>query len=216
MNELDEYKHKLEEARKISVEDTANEVRWIGFECIRCGECCRGEDNSVLTFPHEVQRIIGATGEKWLDVAEPPSTGEWDCDGNFHTLEWRLRRKDDNCRYYSDSGCLIYGARPALCTTYPFYLEDGTLKFSECLGLGKKISTEASIALAEKIIGRHITEIEEAIRLISRYEDFERGVASPDGFCIVHDSQGEHRFKWDELPGLKGKFASGGFTPHPQ
>jgi Fe-S-cluster containining protein len=214
MKELDEHKHKLEEARKISIHDTADEVRRIGFECIRCGECCRGEDNSVLAFPHEIKRIISATGEKWLHVAEPPSTGEWDCDGNFHTLEWRLRRKDDNCKYYSDNGCLIYSARPALCMTYPFYLEDGLLKFSECSGLGKQISTEASIALAQKIVERYITEIEEAILLISRYEDFERGVASPDGLCIVHDSEGEHRLKWDQLPCLQVQCTGKEFNSH--
>jgi hypothetical protein len=39
---------------------------------------------------------------------------------------------------------------------------------------------------------RHLFEIQEAIALLERYRDFERGEARKGGGCIVHDSEGEH------------------------
>jgi hypothetical protein len=191
----------LDEAGKISVDDIANQVRRSGFECIKCGCCCIGEDNCVLVFPDEIRRIISVTGESWLEVAEPPKIGEWDSDGNFHTLEWRLKKKDGNCRYFVDGKCIIYEVRPAICKTYPFYLDNGTIKCSLCRGLGRRISAQASQSLACDILERYITEIEEAIKLTSRYRDFMRGKPSNKGICIVHDSFGEHRIDWKDLPG---------------
>ncbi len=202
--QLEDLRLKLEEARRISEEDLAARIREIGFACIRCGECCTGDDNSVVVYPFEIRRIMALTGESWLDMVEPPSIGEWDNQGNFHTLEWRIRKCEGSCKFYSAKSCecRAYEARPLLCSTYPFYLDDGALRCSECRGLGKPIEPAQAGKIAALLKERNIVEIREAIALLEKYEDFPRG--SPGkGICVVHDSEGEHKIGWDQLPGLR-------------
>ncbi|MGA9099193.1 MAG: YkgJ family cysteine cluster protein [Methanotrichaceae archaeon] len=190
---LEDLRCKLELARGISAEDLALQIRQIGFECKRCGECCTGEDNSVVVFPFEIRRILTATEELWQEIVESPSEGEWDISGNFHTLEWRLKKEKGSCKFYSCEECKCYESRPLICKTYPFYLDDGILCFSECQGLGAKICIKESEEIAVKLIERNVTEIIESIAVLEKYEDFERGRPSINGACIVHDSDGEHR-----------------------
>ncbi|MFB3766459.1 MAG: YkgJ family cysteine cluster protein [Methanotrichaceae archaeon] len=188
-----ELRSKLEVAKGISAESLASQIRQIGFECKRCGECCTGEDNSVVVFPFEIRNLQKATDEPQHEIAEPPSDGEWDESGNFHTLEWRLKKEKGSCKFYTDEECKCYGSRPLLCRTYPFYLDDGVLCFSECKGLGLKIGKKESEEIAAGLIERNVTEIVESIALLEKYEDFERGRPSANGVCIIHDSEGEHR-----------------------
>jgi len=203
---LADLKLQLERAESLFAGTIAREIMRIGFRCRRCGDCCRGEENSVALFPFEIRKImVEAGGEGWLEVAEPPPEGEWDSEGNFHTLEWRLAKAGRDCKYHSEEGCRIYEARPLLCKTYPFYLEDGRLRWSECRGLGGPIGLEESKRLAELLKRRQIVEIKEAIDLVRRYEDFERGDPSPYGQCVVHDSEGEHEIEWSEIPGALGR-----------
>ena len=228
---LKELERDLLACDRISEEELASRIREIGFQCRRCGDCCTGEDNSVIVFPSEVRAIIEATGGSWLDIARPPSEGEMDIDGNFHTLEWRLAKCGESCKFYSsrkkdtekepgcgiscdadlkksrETGCRIYEVRPALCSTYPFYLDDEGLQVSECMGLGGLIDVDASRVIAEKLIKRRRKEIMEAIALMERFEDFERPVdvnrtakAKGKGICVVHDSEGEHRISFSLLP----------------
>ena len=182
----------LRKAKAQSKVDLAAEIRDMGFSCQGCGECCRGEDNSVLVFPQEIRAIEEATGLSWAEVAEPPQEGEWDTEGYFHTLEWRLAKVGEACRFYQGGVCAIYPVRPILCRSYPFYLDRGKLMASECRGLGKKIDAQEAERLAETLIARQIIEIEEAIALLERYRDFPRGPPGERGI-IVHDSEGEQR-----------------------
>ena len=177
-------------------------IQSVGFRCLRCGKCCRGEDNSVAVFPFEVRAIMERTGQSWLQVVEPPTEGEWDLEGNFHTLEWRLRKNGERCQYYYDGGCQIYPVRPLLCRTYPFYLEEDGLGISECEGFDDKTGTKDALLLATLLKERRLVEIKEALELIRRYRDFRRGSPSPKGVCVVHDSEGEHRIEWHRLPGF--------------
>lgn len=195
----------LEEAEALAAETIALEIVRIGFRCVRCGDCCRGEDNSVAVFPFEVRAIMAETGEGWLGAVEPPLEGEWDSQGNFHTLEWRLSKTGRDCKYYSENGCRIYGKRPLICQTYPFYLEEDRLHWSECRGLGGEIGLDEARKLAELLKRRQIVEIREAIELVRKYENFERGEPSPQGRCVVHDSEGEHEIEWFEIPGALGR-----------
>jgi Fe-S-cluster containining protein len=191
--QIKELQRRLEDARKISPKDLAVQIQKIGFRCLRCGDCCTGDENSVVVFPFEIRRVLCITGEAWQDVAEPPTIGDWDNEGDFHTLEWRLKKESGSCKFYSPEGCRIYGARPLLCSTYPFYLDSGVLRCSECCGLGEEIDSTEAEKIAEKLIKRSITEISEAIALLKVYRDFERGQPKKGGACIVHDSEGEHR-----------------------
>ncbi len=179
-------------AKDLSLITLAASIRKLGFHCQECGECCRGEDNSVVVFPAEIRSIQMATSQEWLEVAGPPEEGEWDRDGCFHTLEWRLRKEGEDCRFYQNGRCSVYPCRPMLCRTYPFYLDNGELMCSECRGLGCKIEDDEATKLAKQLIMRYLFEIQEAIALLERYQDFERGEAKKEGGCIVHDSEGKH------------------------
>ncbi|VVB71485.1 Putative zinc- or iron-chelating domain protein [uncultured archaeon] len=187
-----ELREDLLAARKLSTENLAQQIQENGFSCQLCGECCQGMDNSVVVFPFEIRRIKAASGLEWLQAAEPPEEGEYDREGCFHTLEWRLKRIDGSCRFYQSGRCSIYEARPLLCSTYPFYLDRGRLQCSLCRGLGCKIDPEKAGEMAELLILRYTTEIEEAILLLEKYQDFERGRPRKGGRCIVHDSEGMH------------------------
>jgi uncharacterized protein len=194
---LRDLRRQREAASRISPDQLASRIREIGFGCLRCGDCCTGPDNSVLAFPKEIRRAMEATGETWQEIAEPPDIGEADLQGDFHTLEWRLKKVGDSCKFYTCRGCSIYDARPILCSTYPFYMEGETLLTSECRGLGREMSLEDSHNLARTLIKRRLTEIDEAISLVEKYSDFERGELSQSGDWVVHDSEGEHRFPKD-------------------
>lgn len=196
--QIRELQRSLAEARRISLKDLAVRIQEIGFLCQRCGECCTGEENSVTVFPFEIRRMLCNTGDAWEEVAEPPAVGEWDSEGDFHTLEWRLKKETGSCKFYSHNGCRIYNARPLLCSTYPFYLDSGALRCSECRGLGGKIDPAEAEKIAAKLIERSVTEIAEAIALLKAYRDFERGRPKKGGACIVHDSEGEHRILPDD------------------
>jgi Fe-S-cluster containining protein len=191
----------LRAAQGISPETLAARISDIGFKCLGCGQCCRGQDNSVVVFPIEIRAIQAAMGLPWLDVVSPPEEGEWDRKGCFHTLEWRLKKEGGSCRFYQNGRCSVYRARPMLCTTYPFYLDNCVLMCSECRGLGGRIESCESDKMAELLILRYLFEIQEAIALLERYQDFERGEAKKGGGCIVHDSEGEHRIVGEELFG---------------
>jgi uncharacterized protein len=192
-------------AKRLSATKLASRIQRIGFHCLRCGECCRGEDNSVVAFPQEIRRILISTGLSWLEVVSPPEEGEWDRDGCFHTLEWRLKKEGKSCRFYQNGRCSVYHDRPMLCRTYPFYLDNDELMCSECRGLGGKIESEEANKMAEQLTMRYLIEIQEAIALLERYRDFERGEAKKGGGCIVHDSEGEHRIVDGELRDLGGR-----------
>ena len=183
----------LEKVKSLSADELAAQILDIGFKCLGCGECCSGEDNSVVAFPVEVRKIQAATGLGWLEVVQPPDAGEWDKDGCFHTLEWRLKKEGESCRFYEDGRCGIYQSRPGLCSTYPFYLDEGVLQYSLCRGIGGVIEPSEAKELANRVIRRSILELTEAIALTEKFEDFERGRSSECGVCVVHDSEGEHR-----------------------
>jgi Fe-S-cluster containining protein len=182
----------LDAAKRLSSDQLAKEISDIGFKCQNCSECCHGEDNSVVVFPFEIRKILTATKLNWLEVVQPPKEGEWDSSGCFHTLEWRLRKEGVSCLFLQDNRCSIYENRPMLCGTYPFYLNQGILQCSECMGLGSVIDPEDAKRIAMKLLERYITEILEAISLLEKYEDFERGRPRESGKCIVHDSEGKH------------------------
>jgi Fe-S-cluster containining protein len=197
---LAELRENLEAAKRISTRDLAAQISEIGFRCIKCGECCVDEDCSVVVFPFEIRRIMAATGEGWLDCVEPPAEGEWDSQGNFHTLEWRIKKENGSCKFYSDGNCRIHAARPFICSTYPFYLDDCLLRCSQCRGFRRQIEPANAEEMAARLIERRISEVQESIALLERYQDFQRGSNSAHGACIVHDSEGEHIISWDLIP----------------
>ena len=87
-----------------------------------------------------------------------------------------------------------------LCRTYPFYIEELKLHTCECEGLGYPISAEDSRKLAENLLFRYISELEDMLAMYEKYVNFRRGEKGLElakkslekGTCtyIVHDSTG--------------------------
>lgn len=126
-----------------------------------------------------------------------------DFEGSIHAFGWALRRKTNgDCIYYSENigRCGIYPVRPMLCRTYPFYLEELKLQTCECEGLGYPISPENSRKLAEKLLYRYFSELEDTLAVYENYVDFRTGDNGPElakqnlekgrYTYVVHDSTG--------------------------
>lgn len=176
----------------VNIDETrlADKIKHIGFRCRRCAQCCRAEygDNTVFIFPFEIRRICGETGLCRDDFVKPTPSEDEDSEGNIHTFEWVLRKNRD-CIFQKDGLCTVYKSRPYICRTYPFYLLEGRLMFSECAGLGGEISNEESRRFAVLLKERYMTEIKEMISLLERFGGFNPGGR---GKVCVHDSEGGH------------------------
>ncbi len=185
-----ELKKSLDRASKIDEKLLADKIRAIGFKCLRCAQCCREEfgNNTVAVFPFEIRLICEKTGFKWKEIVNPTPSQDVDTEGNIHTFEWVLGKNGD-CIFLKNGLCEIYDCRPHICTTYPFYLQDGQLMVSECSGTGGEISNEGSQKLAALLKKRYIAEIRESIALLEKFRGFVPG--GMRGIC-VHDSEGEH------------------------
>lgn len=126
-----------------------------------------------------------------------------DCEGRIHAFGWILRRKrNGDCIFLEKDThrCRIYPVRPMLCSTYPFYLEGLRLHTCECEGLGSPISIEDSRKLAEDLLLRYVSELEDTLVTYENFVDFRRdenglelakkSLESHTCTCIVHDSMG--------------------------
>ncbi|ELY71552.1 YkgJ family cysteine cluster protein [Natrinema versiforme] len=209
----------LEDARRLAIDDLADAIESIGFECTRCGACCTGEaedDHTATVFPDEVRDLEESDeydGDyDWRDIARPMPYGlseneAGDLEGE--TFEWALQTDDcGDCTFYEedDSGtgaCTAHGDRPLICQTYPFSValsgtsqpmgeavdEAGVVRAHECEGLGRDISRDDAEDLARALKERAVRELEEAIAVRDEYEP-----ASPaPGEVVVHDSEGPKR-----------------------
>jgi hypothetical protein len=128
-------------------------------------------------------------------------------DGGGETFEWALQTAENgDCVFLQEQGegtrCSIYDARPLLCQTYPFRLElpgtgapgdgavaaEGRVRASECPGLGRPLSRERALAIAETLRDRAVRELRETIALRERYEPRPGKTG-----IVVHDSEGAKR-----------------------
>ena len=170
----------LAAARELDTAELADAIERIGFECTRCGACCKGEDgeHTATVFPDEV-RAIGAgssDGEPtgaydWRDVARPMPFGltEGEDGPEGDTFEWALRTDAcGDCTFYEGgetpgSGtCTIYEDRPLICETYPFSVAVGSDDAEGGLGttepMGGVVETEGMVRAHEcEGLGRDIS-----------------------------------------------------------
>jgi Fe-S-cluster containining protein len=133
----------LDRARDLSVDALADAIETIGFECTRCGHCCKSEDDDPHTatvFPDEVRELEDATERDWREIARPMPYG-LDEDGHGETFEWALQTKAcGDCTFYEEGEasetphedgeaveakdgtgtCTVHDDRPLICETYPF------------------------------------------------------------------------------------------------
>ncbi|MFZ2500063.1 MAG: YkgJ family cysteine cluster protein [Methanosarcina sp.] len=126
-----------------------------------------------------------------------------DYEGNIHAFGWMLRRKRNSDCIFLEKGtsrCRTYPVRPMLCRTYPFYIEELSLHTCECEGLGHHISAEDSKKLAENLLYRYLSELEDMLSMYEKFEDFRReekgmelakkSLEKGTFTYIVHDSTG--------------------------
>ncbi|MFB6168612.1 MAG: YkgJ family cysteine cluster protein [Haloferacaceae archaeon] len=206
----------LARARALDVDALADAVESIGFECTRCGACCKGyvddeggDPHTATVFPDEVRDLQAATEYDWRDVARPMPYGLTGDDATGETFEWALETDDcGDCTFYEDGEraddpgrCTVHGDRPLVCKTYPFSVglggtgqpmggvvdEEGPVRAHECEGLGRAISREDAEELARALKERAIRELEEAIAVRENYRPTDE-----DG-VVVHDSEGQKR-----------------------
>ncbi|MFP9191644.1 YkgJ family cysteine cluster protein [Natronosalvus vescus] len=136
----------LERARDLSIDDIAAAIESIGFECTRCGACCRGhgdDEHTATAFPDEVRALAGQdepasrSGDgtpdpdpdeyDWRDVARPMPYGLQDGENGLEgeTFEWALQTDGcGDCTFYTEDdgigACTVHENRPLICRTYPF------------------------------------------------------------------------------------------------
>jgi Fe-S-cluster containining protein len=133
---VESLESELARARDLDVASLADAIEAIGFECTRCGACCKaaegcdddgdGDAHTATVFPDEVRRLQDATGHDWRDVARPMpyGLGAGD-DPSGETFEWALQTDAcGDCAFYEESGgvgtCTVHADRPLICRTYPF------------------------------------------------------------------------------------------------
>jgi Fe-S-cluster containining protein len=133
----------LVRARDLDVADLADAIESIGFECTRCGACCKAEaddPHTATVFPDEVRDLQDATEYDWRDVARPMPYGleaaggedetatadEAEAEPSGETFEWALQTDAcGGCVFYEEAddgtgACSVHGDRPLICETYPF------------------------------------------------------------------------------------------------
>jgi len=133
----------LDRARALDVSDLADAVESIGFECTRCGACCKANEgprgdgdasdgdaadpHTATVFPDEVRELQATTGYDWRDVARPMPYGlsEGPDGPAGETFEWALRTDAcGDCTFYEEEDgegrCTVHDDRPLICETYPF------------------------------------------------------------------------------------------------
>ncbi|CAI48658.1 uncharacterized protein NP_1134A [Natronomonas pharaonis DSM 2160] len=210
----------LGRAESLSVDELADAIESIGFECTRCGGCCTAIDDEAGTEPHtatvfpdEVRQLQAAADERfetsydWRDVARPMPYG-LDEDGTGETFEWALQTDAcGDCTFYEEAddgtgACTVHEDRPLVCQTYPFSLALGGTGEP----MGEAVDREGLVRAHEcEGLGRDIdretaeelaeTLKERSIRdLEEAIELRERYEPRPDADgAVVHDSEGSKR-----------------------
>ncbi|WP_129114808.1 YkgJ family cysteine cluster protein [Halegenticoccus tardaugens] len=211
----------LERARDLDVSDLADSIESIGFECTRCGACCKGYDanggerepHTATVFPDEIRRLGEATGYDWRDVARPMPYGlaeASDGDGlEGETFEWALRADAcGDCAFYAedDAGtgtCTVHDDRPLICRTYPFSVRLG----GTSQPAGEAVDEEGMVRAHEcEGLGRDISRddaealarslkeraVRDVAEAIAVRDRYEPADPGP-GEVVVHDAEGAKR-----------------------
>jgi Fe-S-cluster containining protein len=130
---MDSLEAELDRARALDVGELADAIEAIGFECTRCGACCKAETcgegeadpHTATVFPDEIRRLQDTGDYDFRDVARPMPYG-LDDDGEGETFEWALATDGcGDCTFYAEDddgtgACTVHGDRPLICRTYPF------------------------------------------------------------------------------------------------
>ena len=141
---MESLEAELERARDLSVADLADAIESIGFECTRCGACCKAnepqgeggesEPHTATLFPDEARELQAAAEANfeeeydWRDVARPMPYGVTESEDGpeGETFEWAIQTDAcGDCAFYAEDAdgtgaCTVHDSRPLVCRTYPF------------------------------------------------------------------------------------------------
>ncbi|WP_254280049.1 YkgJ family cysteine cluster protein [Haloarcula marina] len=174
---MESLEAELDRARDLDEAELADAVESIGFECTRCGACCKAgeaacddggaasetdpEPHTATVFPDEI-RALQAEGYDFRDVARPMPYGiEQTPDGpRGETFEWALQTDDcGDCTFYTEDddgvgACSVHGDRPLICRTYPFSVALG----GTSQPMGEAVDTDGIVRAHEcEGLGRDIS-----------------------------------------------------------
>jgi len=181
---MDSLETELDRARDLDVAALADAIEEIGFECTRCGACCKGyepedgegeetdadstadrEPHTATVFPDEVRELQESTDYDWRDVARPMPYGLTDGDEGLEgeTFEWALQTDScGDCAFYTEAAdgtgsCGVHEDRPLICQTYPFSVDLG----GTSQPMGKAVDEEGMVRAHEcEGLGRDISREE--------------------------------------------------------
>ena len=125
---MESLEAELDQARALAVSDLADAIAEIGFDCTRCGACCKAETcgstpdddadtepHTATVFPDEIRRLQDTGDQEYdfRDVARPMPYGLEDGpEGQTgETFEWALQT--DGC-----GDCTFYEEREASETSH--------------------------------------------------------------------------------------------------
>ncbi|MFC6951592.1 YkgJ family cysteine cluster protein [Halorubellus litoreus] len=220
---MDSLETELGRARDLDTAELADAIETIGFECTRCGACCKSEaddPHTATVFPEEVRTLQGVNDDAdagsdeaydWRDVARPMPYGlEETQDGTVsgETFEWALQTDAcGDCTFYEEDAdgtgaCTVHEDRPLICETYPFSVALG----GTSQPMGDAVD-EAGMVRAHECegLGRDIAR-EDAEALAAALKEravreLEEAIGVRDNYepvdagdgVVVHDSEGAKR-----------------------
>jgi Fe-S-cluster containining protein len=208
-----------ERAESLDVGELADAIEAIGFECTRCGACCKavdgceggdadeegadtggeGHDHTATVFPDEVRELQATDDYDWRDVARPMPYGlvEGEDGSQGETFEWALATDDcGDCTFYAEDdgvgACTVHGDRPLVCRTYPFSVALG----GTSQPMGEAVDEEGMVRAHEcEGLGRDISreEAEELARALKEraIRELDEAVAVRDSYRPVERDSGE-------------------------
>jgi len=174
---MESLEAELDRAGELDVAELADAIESIGFECTRCGACCKaetcgGEDedgdtepHTATAFPGEISRIQARDDYDWRDVARPMPYGLTEDEGEpgGETFEWALQTDScGDCTFYAEDedgtgACTVHEDRPLICQTYPFSVALG----GTSQPMGEAVDEEGMVRAHEcEGLGRDISRAE--------------------------------------------------------
>jgi len=186
---MESLEAELERARELDVGELADAIESIGFECTRCGACCKAEtcggdggqtdaeteSHTATVFPDEVRRLQQREEYDWRDVARPMPYGlvEGDDGQTGDTFEWALQTDAcGDCTFYTEGAdgtgaCTAHEDRPLICQTYPFSVALG----GTSQPMGEAVDAEGMVRAHEcEGLGRDISR-EDAEKLAATLKE---------------------------------------------
>jgi len=205
------------------VSELADAIESIGFECTRCGACCKAEtcgddggqsdaeteSHTATVFPDEIRRLQDRGDYDWRDVARPMPYGltEGEDGPEGETFEWALQTDAcGDCTFYAEDedgtgACTVHGDRPLICQTYPFSVALGgtSQPMGESVDQAGIVRAHECEGLGRDISREDAAELAEALKERAIRELREaigvRENYEPTGVdgVVVHDSEGHKR-----------------------